>query len=275
MSLSRADRKYWQNEFSRLGKGHPSLLIKYYFPNRLFFEPTFDVDSLGHFLQHHARNSVEVVFHNLFHVTARLGDRWVDFHFAARNEPTNVCTETKLNLDKPKRAVVKVRNLMSHYGRRNGKAFSFGVCMPLAAERIKMLHNELQKMKEPVPFAMGGDGGETCLTLLTNLISKAPELGVSRTADHSVLFQKMLRRNPMARLITLYSCTNYSHLRQPWRRMAKLALGPPRGARLLKMWAREFDIPIPDQLYETVSLTQEQILSARSSREALESERQR
>jgi len=140
----------------------------------------------------------------LYHVTARLGDRWVDFHFGTRCEPTIVCTETRLDLSRLKRAVVKVRNLMTHYGRRHGKDFSFGMCLPLPAERIRLLHEQLAKMKEPTPFAMGGIGGETCLTLLTDLISKTPELGISRTAKHAVLFQQMLRRNPRSRVINLY-----------------------------------------------------------------------
>ena len=270
--MSRGERKNWQTEFSRLGKGPPSQLVKYYFRNRLFFEPTFDVDSLGCFLRRYTRNSVEVVFHNLYHVTARIGDRWVDFHWGAWREPTIVCTETRMNLKKPKRSVVKVRNLMSHYGLRNGKDFSFGICLPLATDRIKLLHEELDKSKEPVLFGMGGKGGETCLTLLTDLISKAPELGISRTADHALLFQKMLRRNPLGRLITVYSNSNYSHLRHPLRRFAKLALGPPSPARLLKLWAREFDITIPGQFYETVSLTNDQILAGRAARAALNNE---
>ena len=269
LSLSRGERRNWQKEFSTLGKGSPSQIVKFYFRHRLFFEPKFEVDSLGYFLRRHARNSVEIVFHNLYHITARIGDRWVDFHWGAWREPTIVCTDTRLNLEKPKRAVVKVRNLMSHYGRRYGKDFSFGICMPLAAERIQFLHDELERMKEPVAFGMGGKDGETCLTLLTDLISKAPELGVSRTADHALLFQKMLRRNPLARLITVYSNSSYSHLQHPLRRMGKMALGPPSPAQLLKLWVREFAIPIPDQLYEQVSLTHDQILAARASRAAL------
>jgi len=50
------------------------------------------------------------------------------------------------------------------------------------------------------------------------------------------------------------------------RRFAKLALGPPSRKRLLAMWAREFDVEIPGQLYETGSLTDEQIRSARQAR---------
>ena len=247
---NRKERRRQQAFFNKLGKGYPALGLRCYFPNHLFFEPRFTRDSMGEYLRHFSADSMEIVFHNLFHVTARIENYWYDFHWETTGVPNIICTTTRLNLDKIDSAVAKVRNINSYYGQRKGKDISIGLYVDLSKQQSTKLRQTFDEYEFPVKFdAEGRRGGETCLTLLSRLLQQAtPELGVTRSRCSQRLFQA-LRSNSHCRQVNVYSNAKYSHIKWPLLRLARLALGPPKLPHLLKLWQRSFSTQVPNNSY--------------------------
>ena len=248
---TRGSRAQRQAHFTELGKGKPHPLVRLLAWKQVFFEPHMTEESLGRYLETVAPNTIEFVAHNIFHVTLRVGCEWFDFHWNDENDPRNVRTITKLNLFELGSAVESVKSIIRYYGRRGERDLGIGVCISANADQIDRFGSALKARTMPVPYDPDAqNGGETCFSLLTGIMEESvPELGIRRTNDSGALFDLLMKKHPQAGLITIYSNSDYSHLRAPWHRLASLAAGAPRTEKMLRIWEKEFAMPVPGQPY--------------------------
>ena len=184
--------KQRQDYFSALGKGPPHTKLELATRGeRVFFEPRMNEASMGEYLKTVVPTSIELVGHNLYHTTARIGSQWFDFHWNGPNDSRIVRTVKSLAMDDIKDALVNVKSLTKFYGRRGNKDLALGFCIPATPEQIEKITDAFESRSVPVPFNVNGqDGGESCLSLLTGMIEdSASELGISRTNDSKKLFE--------------------------------------------------------------------------------------